>query len=206
MLEENKTFQDEDVFKLVSLIPKSWYRSEDSLKFFLEDTVDLGEKLKDILHLYPNVLCEPLDNHYTLLRAIGSINEGLISDLCVFHPHKLTNLAAFLSCIKPEQSHKNYLIGARDTLINKKDNWIVELAIAEINGVSWQSFPELSTLLYNLRNSLKDLKVPKVVMRKMWTTEEIEAFAEKQMLVKKVYREQGTDAALALIKELKLIH
>lgn len=204
MLQENKTLHENDVVKLIHLVSKTWYRSEDSLKYFLTESVNLGNELKDILNLYPTVLCEPLDNHYTLLRALGSTNEDLIFDLCNFYQQRGITLAAFLSCLKPSESYKNILLNVRNSLPNKNDNWIIELALSEINGVSWQLFPEISTLLHNLRNSFKDLKVPKIEMRKMWTYEEIEAFAEKQMLVKKVYREQGTDAALALIKELKL--
>jgi hypothetical protein len=204
MNEKNNTFDEYDVFALVNLVPKGWYRSENSLNIFLKDTIELGEDLKDILNLYPNVLCEPLDNHYILLRALGSINEDLIFDLCTFNPHKCSAFAAFLACLKPEQAYKKYIITAKESLVNKKDNWIMDLAIDEINGVSWQSFPEISTQLYNLRNSLTSLKIPKIEMRKMWTTQEIEDFAAKQALVKKVYKEEGADAALAIIKELKL--
>jgi hypothetical protein len=204
MLEENKTFHEEDVFKLVNLIPRAWYRSEDSFKLFLEDTVELGEELKDILNLYPDVLCEPLDNYYLLLRALGTISEDLIFDLCTFNPQKCAAFAAFLTCLKPEESFKKYLTTVKGTLAHKSADWIIELAIAEINGVSWQLFPEISLLLHNLRNLFKGLNIPKVEMRKMWTSEEIEAFAEKQLMVKKVYKEQGTDAALAMIKQLKL--
>lgn len=204
MLEENKTFQDEDVVKLISLISKGWYRSEDSFKYILNETVELGEELKDILNLYPNVLCEPLDNHYTLLRALGSINEDLIFDLCNFYQQRGILLAAFLTCLQPSESFKSYLMSSKDKLFNKKDLWIIDLAISEINGVSWQLFPEISILINNLRNSLKGLSIPKVEMKKMWTTEKIEAFAEKQLMIKKVYKEQGTDAALAMIKQLNL--
>lgn len=204
MLQENKTLHENDVVKLIHLVSKTWYRSEDSLKYFLTESVNLGDELKDILNLYPNVLCEPLDNHYTLLRALGSTNEDLIFDLCNFYQQRGITLASFLVCLHPSESYKNILLNVRNSLPNKNDNWIIELALSEINGVSWQLFPEISTLLHNLRNSFKELKVPRIEMKKMWTYEEIEAFAEKQMLVKKLYREQGTDAALTLIRELKL--
>lgn len=204
MCEENKTFQEEDVFKLISIIPQSWYRSEDSFKYFLNETVNLGEELNNILDLYPRVLCEPLDNHYILLRALGSIHEDLIFDLCTFYPKYGIALSSFLICLAPNESYKKLLISSKEKLINKNHSWLIDLAISEINGVSWQSFPEISVLLYKLRNSLKKLDVPHIKMKKMWTHQQLEDFAEKQLIVKHIYKEKGADAALAKIKELKL--
>jgi len=201
---KNQIFREDDVIKLVSLIPKSWYRSENSFKVFLEELVSKGDDMKDILNLYPNVLCEPLDDYYILFRLISNSSEDLIFDLLHEWHTKMPPIAALLAIFSPNKEYKNYFINLRDGLINPHNKWIVELAIAEINGVSWQLFPEISNLLYRLKKQIERINLPKSFLRKALTNDELEFKAGINAQIKKIYKEKGTDAALAIIKTFNI--
>ncbi len=201
---KNQIFREEDIIKLISIIPRRWYSSENSFKAFLEELVSKGDEMHDILSLYPKVLCEPLDDYYILFRLIGNSSEDLIFNLLNGFHDKMTPIAALMAILSPNKEYKNHFIALKNGYINKHYTWIIDLAIAEINGVSWQLFPDISNLLYRFKNQIKDIQMPQSFLRLALTDKEMEIRAEINAMIKKIYKEKGTDAALAMIKTLNL--
>jgi hypothetical protein len=195
--EENKFFNDEDVCKLIFSFPYMRITKETSAKRFIDELVEDGEELQHILKQYPHVLYEPLEKHYDLLRLLAVLSEELIFDLCGYYGWKGIAMASFLTILKPQKEFKKHLLFARN---NTKEPWIVDLAIDEINGTSWQNYPEIETSLYKLRKLLDGLDTPKIQLRKYPTKAEIEELQARSAVIRKIYKEQGTQAALDALR------
>ena len=192
-------FLESDVLRLLSKIPYLTIGKQASAKTFIAAMVRDGEELNAILMQFPEVQYEPLDQHYELLKCMGALGEELVSDLCIDYTWRGVVWAAWLVALAPAPQYRPHLVSAHAS-VSRHNQWLVELALAEIDGATWQPDMELQGLVQRLRNLLSRISPPKIALRRVPSKQQLALAEVERQKVVFAYRSGGLDAAL---KELK---
>ena len=170
-----------DVLRLLSQIPYLTIGKQASAKTFVAAMVRDGEELNAILMQFPEVQYEPLDQHYELLKCMGALSEELVSDLCTDYTWRGVVWAAWLVALAPASQYRPHLASAHAD-VSRHNQWLVELALAEIDSTTWQPDIELQALVQRLRTLLSRISPPKIALRRVPNAQQL-ALAEVEYLM-----------------------
>lgn len=187
-----------DVWKLVSPIPYLALAKHSSAKRYLAALVRDGGELENILQQFPDVQYQALDQHYALLRCLGALSEELVTDLCTHYTWRGFVLACFLVALAPDSKSKDYLTEARPRA--PQNLWIIDLAIAEIEGVTWLTDPETQNLIRKLRVILSPTLAPLPRLRRFPNTVQLAEIATQREAVRSAYLAGGLEEALRVAR------
>lgn len=199
-------FHEDDVKRLFSRVPYLALAKPRSAKRYIASLVLDGVELQAVLSKFPEVRYEPLDQHYVLLRCLGALSDELVEDLCSLHyGWQGVVQAAFLVAIAPEERYRKYLVAARHKVPHTQ--WLVDLALAQINKLAWNGDTELQALVQRLRHLLS--KVParasSVLLRSALTEAELQQIGAEREKVRRAYRSGGLEAARKALSDTRVL-
>lgn len=180
----------DDVTRLLSAFPWARLMRESSALGLLRHTLETSQQLQHILVQYPHVRYEPLDFVYVLLQAQGALDDELMADLCAHYGWQGVATAALLAALQPRAGFEAPLRAARQRVPHQQ--WLVDLALDELQGPATQELPELRKALQELRQLLGDIPRPLVTLRRTESSEVCRLRAEH---VRAAYKKGGLDAA-----------
>ncbi|NHZ91395.1 hypothetical protein F2P45_20640 [Massilia sp. CCM 8733] len=182
----------DDVWALIRCMPSRSMVPINGVRNYITPLVRDGEELADILAQYPSLRYAPLDPHYVLLKLLGGMSEALISDLnppcgggCG------VQYAAFLVALAPDPVYRKHLLVHYDRL--PRCQWLVDLALAEIDGRVWDVDPAFQQLIHRLRAVLARAPLPSTPFRPAFDFQQEQAEREQ---VRAAYRAGGIEAAI----------
>ncbi|NHZ34745.1 hypothetical protein [Massilia rubra] len=182
----------DDVFALMRCMPSRCLQTMNAVRNYVTPLVRDGEELAETLAQYPSLKYEPLDQHYVLLKLLGGMSEALMSDL---NSASMCGMgvpyAAFLVALAPDPVYRTHLFVLYDQL--PRGQWLIDLALAEIDGRQWDVDPALQQLIHRLRAVLARAPLPSTVFRPAFDFRQVEAERE---LVRAAFRAGGVDAAI----------
>lgn len=199
-------FHENDVMRLLSRMPHLTLGKPCSAKQYISSLVHNGIELQAVLGRFPEVWYEPLDQHYAVLQCLSALSEELVDDLCSFQYswHGVVS-AAFLVVLAPDVRYRQYLTAARHKV--PRHQWLVDLALAEIDQVTWNADMEIQTLAQHLRDLLSKVRAPesKVSLRSAPTEVELELLRVEREKVRRAYHSGGLGAAQKAVLETQVL-
>lgn len=187
----------DDVLRLFSGIPYLTLGRPTAISL-LRKTARDGAELKHVLSLYPHVLYEPLELHYDCLRVTAALTDELVDDLTTHYTWRGVVWAAWAVALRPEARFASYLRSGRERA--PRNTWIVDLALAEIEGSECPAYAEHQALTRAVRSSLEGLPRPAVRLRQWPTGSRLAEVEAAKQDVRETYKALGTDAALAKLR------
>jgi len=194
---------ESDVLRLLSHIPYFTLGKHASAKRLVAAMVRDGEELEAMLRQFPAVQYEPLEQHYVLLRCLGTLSEELVSDLCVSYAWHGVVWAAWLVALAPSTQYRKHLVSARGHVPHNQ--WLVDLALAEIDGRAWPMDADLQALVQRLRFLLSQASMPTTVLRHSPGKHQLSQIEAERERVKSAYHSGGLDAALQELKRSEIL-
>jgi hypothetical protein len=191
-----------DVLNLITQIPYLYLAKQSATKRFIGRLIEDGAELTAILAQFPAVQYEPLDQHYVLLRCLGVLSEELISDLCLDYTWRGIVLASWLVALAPEARYRKHLKAASARVPHNQ--WLVELAIAEIDGVTWNTDAELQGQIQHLRTLLSVAPRPAIVFRRAPGPQQFAQVEAERERIKSAYLAGGLHTALEELKHTEI--
>lgn len=188
-------YDDEQVNRMIYELQYLQLAREKSAATFIDKLLQDARELQPILYVYPLVWYEPLDYHYILLKYLSALGRELLVDLCSGHyTWRGIVLACWLTCLRPQADFEEPLRAAlgHTPIYNK---WFIELALAEIQGVSWRGNRHLQRSIQELRSLLSKIMPPNFSLRPAFTATEIEQLNIERNQIMAAYRVGGTSAA-----------
>ncbi|MGH8025328.1 MAG: hypothetical protein ACREO0_01250 [Pseudoxanthomonas sp.] len=146
---------EEETQRLLSHIPYVALAKQGNAKRHVERLVRDAEELEPMLLRYPQVKYQPLDPHYVLLKCMANLDAAFISDLCNHLDWRGVVFAGWFAALQPDTAYRASLIAALGK--SQQNDWLLELALAEIDGRSWTPDPDLQRSLRRLRSCLQPL-------------------------------------------------
>ena len=181
------------VMQLFSRMPCLAVAKPGACRTYLARRLRDGIELEAMLAQFPAVQYEPLDQHYALLRCLGGLCEALVSDLCAHDGWRGIMQASLLVALAPGMQYRQHLSDARARAPNNQ--WLVDLALCEIDGTIWREDPTLQDLVRRLRGVLPRSLRPAVTFPRAPSPQEFQTMEAERGRVKQVYRSAGPDAA-----------
>lgn len=172
---------------------RSLMKKNGAERYISKMALDINE-LNSVLNQYPNVLYEPLDDVYLLMRYLATINETVINDLLLWGWRGAV-IASWLISLKPDECYLESLLRIKGKY--EENDWFVCIAIAEIqNGATehHQIHKHIKTVRENVLDKLpkgKELPEPDFLI-----------FEHSKKIVK-MYRKYGAEKTISYIKQLK---
>lgn len=192
----------DQVLELFQRIPYFKVMGAAGAQRYLTKLVRDGEELAHMLRSFPAVLYLPLDDHYACLVCQGATTEELIEDLC----DPMLGIgwrgivgASWLVALTPDSAFKKTLLDSRPRA--SKNEWLVDIAINEVDGVTSDSHPEIQRLIRQVRASLAGIPRP---TRAFLPAKPISYFETLQADVATAYGAGGAKAAIAEIEKSKV--
>lgn len=149
---------EEETGRLLGHIPYVTLTKQASTRRYVERLVSDAEELEPMLSRYPQVKYEPLDPHYVLLKCMANLDAAFIDDLCNHPDWRGVVFAGWFAALRPDAAYRKSLIAAVGK--SRQNDWLLELALAEIDGSTWVPDPDLQRLIHRLRSSLQPLLKP----------------------------------------------
>ncbi len=187
-----------DLFALSTFIENVPYLQLKSSDYFEEYVAKMATdiiELEDILNQYPNVLYQPLDEVYLLMRYVASINTEIISDLLTYFNWRGVVIASWLILFAPKKEYLQLL----QTIENQYEfnDWLVKIAIAEIQGEKIAN-QKLQTDIKIIREAIID-KLPTPIQ---FPTANNSLFAKRDEIYA-YFKKHGTNKTIEYINRLK---
>ncbi|WP_167241050.1 hypothetical protein [Massilia genomosp. 1] len=189
----------DDVFALLRCMPSRCLQTMNAVRNYITPLVRDGEELAETLAQYPSLKYEPLDQHYVLLKLLGGMSEALMSDLNSPDWSRVLE-AAFLVALDPDPAYRKHLLVHYEQL--PRCRWLIDLALAEIDGRQWEVDPALQLLIHRLRAVLARAPLPSTVFRPAFDFQQVQAERE---LVRVAFRAGGMDAAIDTYTRTQLL-
>jgi hypothetical protein len=186
-------FLEDDVMQLFSQIPHFTLAKQGSAKKYMTALVRDGIELEAMLAQFPTVQYEPLDQHYVLLRCLGGLSEDLVSDLCSHYTWRGIVWAALLVALAPNTRYRKYLEAAYERA--PYNQWLVELALSEVDRAVWSADTELQGLVHRLRSVLSRSALPTTAFRRALSGQQIKQVEAERERVMSAYHSGGLEAA-----------
>lgn len=193
----------DQVLELFQRVPYLKVMGHQGARHYLAKLVRDGEELTHMLRSFPRVLYWPLDDHYACLVCQGATTRELIEDLCdptLGLGWRGVVGASWLVALTPDPVFRIPLLNSKERA--PRNEWIVDLAINEIDGVTSDSHPEIQSLIRRLRASLAGFPRP---TRAFARAKAVHHFEMLQLDVAAAYRAGGAKAACAVIKASKVV-
>jgi hypothetical protein len=191
-------FVQQDVLRLIDMAPLPRLMRSASAEGFLRSIVLSGEELDSMLKRYPNVQYEPLDFFYVCVRNLAALSEELVHDLSRHYGWRGIVWAAFLVSLSPSSACRDILVTARESAPHNQ--WILDLAIAEIDGSPCVGLESHHELIRRLRDLVRGMTRPTVFLRRAPTAAEAAILNEQALSIRHQYQQGGSAAALKALK------
>ncbi len=146
---------EEETWRLLGHIPYVTLAKQGSAKRHVERLVRDAEELEAMLLRYPQVKYEPLDPHYILLKCINNLDEAFIDGLCHHFDWRGVVFAGWFAALRPDAAYRKSLAATLGK--SQHNDWLLELALAEIDDRIWTPDPELQQSIRRLRSCLQPL-------------------------------------------------
>lgn len=153
-----RSLDEAETWRLLSYIPYLRLAKAGSAKHYLGRLVRDAEELKTMLLRYPQVKYEPLDPHYVLLKCMANLDAPFIDDLCNLSDWRGVVFASWFAALRPDAAYRNSLAATLGK--SQQNDWLLELALAEIDDRIWTPDPELQQSIRRLRSCLQPLLEP----------------------------------------------
>jgi hypothetical protein len=165
---------------------------------FLEKVADAGERHREILKNCEHVRIEPLDFYYFCLTNLGALTLELVEDLCTYCNWRGVVWASWMVCLSPLADYRRPLKDAR--LGAPHNQWIVDLALAETEGVEVPGFKRFHGYVRTIRSLLASLPRPASVLRRGPDEAGVSRLRFQAEWIRSEYRRGGLEVARAAIK------
>jgi hypothetical protein len=190
----------DDVLHLVRPLPYTSMMSARNAIGLLTRQIAKIEAWRDFLPRYCTVRVEPLEFAYRYLCCLGALDKDLLEDLCCLddacnytYSWRTVVMGAWLVSLDPRPEFRELLMRVRPRVPHNQ--WLVDLAVATIDGTRPQKNVEHFELLARIREALAPIPRPAIALRRSdYSVSAAIAFAK--IRVADTYRKQGTDAAL----------
>lgn len=186
-------FHDADLLRLIGRVPYMRLAKPATAARYIEKLAADASELESVLIRYPAVLYEPLDDHYVLMRALGVLNESLVSDLTVHYTWRGIVWAAWLAALAPSAAYRTALLAARSRAPHNQ--WLVDLALSEIDGNERIGDAALRRDIRRLRKALQLVPWPQTALRVAPTGAELDLMKLEREQVKMGYFAGGCSGA-----------
>lgn len=192
-------YLESDVARLVLDIPYTRFmKSGGALTYWSSLCTDARE-LASVLHDFPRTKYAPLEPLYVCARAVASLDEHLVKDLTTHWTWKGVVYAAFFCSLKPEKRYRSYLLRARDLVPHNQ--WLVDLAIGEIDGVPIDGYAPHQECLQRLRHIIERIHATNIPLRRGPQRDELPMLSAAKRAIAEAYRRGGVPAARLEIEE-----
>ncbi len=146
---------EEETRRLLGHIPYLTLAKQGNAKRYAERLVRDAEELESVLLRYPQIKYEPLDPHYVLLKCMANLDAAFIDDLCDHFDWRGVVFAGWFAALRPDAAYRESLIAALGK--SQPNDWLIELALAEIDNRIWTPDPDLQQSIRRLRSCLRPL-------------------------------------------------
>jgi hypothetical protein len=187
-----------DVLRLVQQIPWSRFMKPESALRFWARLRDDGIELAHILRQFPAVKYQPLDTLYACARAVAALDEKLVADLSRHYSWQGVVQASFLAALRPDAAYAVHLQQARAHV--PRNQWIVDLALDEIQDATCDRYPEHQKALRALRELVAGLPQPPAHPRPGPTADESMQLKIAAAEIADAYRVGGASHARAALE------
>lgn len=192
-----------DVHDLIGAFPYLALSKPNSAKGLLNRWLRDVSELEAIFLQYPAVKYEPLDSLYVVLKCVGALCPSLVEELCCGrHNWRGVVTAAGLVALLPDAQYRESIAGAEVGPINQ---WLIELALCEIDGALWQPDPELQTSLRALRAWIARVPRPESGVRRDRRASGVGQYAQARLAVAAAYKNGGVQAARAVLQRFPFL-
>jgi hypothetical protein len=192
-----------DAHHLVCVFPYLAFSKLNSAKRLVDRWLCDVSELEAVFLQYPAVKYEPLDSLYIVLKCLGALSPPLVEELCCGrHDWKGVVTAAGLVAMLPEPQYRESIAGAEVGPLNQ---WLVELALCEIDGALWQRDPDLQATLRALRAWIVRVPRPQLEVRRDTRAVGSDQYAEARLAVAVAYERGGVQAARAVLQQFPFL-
>jgi hypothetical protein len=194
-------FDASQISQLIERAPLMQLLNTRALDRLLNQAIRDGSELSKVLSNYPQIWYEPLDTIYKLLEFQGIRDDKVVSDLCdpLFGWRGIV-VAAWISCLSPMGEFQTTLNSVRSRV--PKNQWLIDIAIAEIRGADLPIHAQLQASLRLLRGMLSHLPSPQIQLR---VAMEAGQYEQARRDLVDVYKSRGISEALAFSKSRGLV-
>lgn len=141
--------------RLLGHIPYVTLAKQGSARRHVERLVRDAEELEPMLSRYPQVKYEPLDPHYVLLKCMANLDAAFIDGLCTHFDWRGVVFAGWFAALRPDPAYRKSLAAALGKY--QRNDWLLELALAEIDDRIWTPDPDLQQSIRRLCSCLQPL-------------------------------------------------
>ena len=185
-------YDADDIVHLVGSIPYVRLMRPGSALALLRRQAAAIDMWGEFLPKHRTVLCERLDFAYVYLRCLGALDTLLLQDLLDHFTWRGIVWGACLASLDPKPEFRDLLIAARQR--SDRVQWIVDLAIAAIDGAAPQDLAEHLGLIARIRAALAPIPKPATAFMRTDRTQYRELARDAETL-RRIYHEQGSEAA-----------
>lgn len=192
-------YLEADVARLVLDIPYArLMKSSDALTYWSSLCTDARE-LASVLHDFPRTKYAPLEPLYVCARAVASLDEHLVQDLVTHWTWRGAVYASFFCSLKPEKRYRAYLLSARHHVPHNQ--WLIDLAIAEIDGAPIDGYAPHQECLQQLRQIIEGIPAAGMPLRRGPQQSELPKLSAATREIAQAYKRGGALAARLEIEE-----
>ncbi len=192
-------FDESHISRLFGQVPYARLANLSSAKELVRAMVRDGKELDAVFRQFPSLKYEPLDQHYVLMKCLGVVGEELIADLCTHYTWRGVVWASWVCALTPNVAYRKHLMLARHRL--QRGEWLVDLALSEVDGITWAGDPEMQVLTRQLGAMLSRVPIEKSELKRRPSESEVLVSNAERIQVAHAYRTGGATAALAVIQQ-----
>lgn len=163
-------------------------------KQLLDFQIQEGSELCYLLKKYPEVLYERLDFFYICLKALSILDVDVIDDLSSCYGWQGVVIASWFSALNPAKDFYEPLKKSR-LLTPTYNQWIIDLALSEIEKSAFEPDLELQSRLREFRRLLNIAKYQSSTVRKFYPSTILEQEKALTEDLRSIFRKYGVDAA-----------
>ena len=188
---QNKCYFPDDVFGFIRNTPYRFIMGK-GIFWFIKKIEQKCLDHKEILHLYPQVKCEYLEEVYNLHKILSTRNEQLIFELFE-STWRGEIIAALIILFFPDSKFEDKLINC---FKSQPQNKVLELAKVGLYTRSDELFQKID----NIKSHLEKLEKQPFVIRANITEKYGKRFVEEHKMILETYKEKGLKEARIKLK------
>jgi hypothetical protein len=187
-------YEIDDILRVVRVPYMMLLRPGPALHFLRRQAAKV-EAWGTFLPRYNTIVCEPLEFAYDCLRCLGALDVLLLQDLfSEIFTYRGIVMGAFLSALEPRPEFRELLLQARPKA--PKNQWIVDIAVATIDGIQPEELSEHFALIARIRCALAPIPRPAMKLTP-YDQAQHQLFLSDAAIVREIYKTQGREATLA---------
>lgn len=189
---------EDDVWDLLRCFPCLGFAKPAGARRLIAGWLRDVSELEAVFLQYPALKYEPLEPLYLLLKCLGALSPELVEDLCAGrYTWRGLVLAAALAALAPEARYRPSLAAASG---GQENQWLVDLALCQIDGREWAADPDFQAALRRLGATLARVPWPATPLRPYPNEAECQRHAQQAQRVKAAYTTGGLAAGLVELR------